>query len=292
MDPETASRIATAAFGRSLGPLRPLGGGEDFETFVTEDDLVLRFPRREACSTLLVREYELLEHLARHSLPADIPRFTHVTEPGDEFPWHIAAYPLVRGRSLDEIDASAQCAVARELGEFLAVLHRIDPPGPLPHPWADWDPSREAAITRFERAANIYPRALRHRLAHYLSQPAPSEPGVNPVLIHGDLFAEHLLADEHGRLAGIIDWTDAHIAHRVLDFAGLLEIDTDLLTAAFEGYGIEPEGSERIWLVNHSMHTTIEWIDKRVGKRQFDSLPSDFALLDRLLVEQLRLQTQ
>lgn len=292
MDAETATRIATAAFGSSVGRLRPLGNGEDFDTFVTGDDLVLRFPRREACSTLLVREYELLEHLAAQSLPADTPRFTDITEPCNEFPWHIAAYRLVRGRSLDEVDASAQRAIARDLGEFLAALHCIAPPGPLPQPWADWDPSRAAAINRFERAANIYPRALRQRLAHHLAQPAPAEPASAPVLIHGDLFAEHILVSEDGRLSGIIDWTDAHIAHRVLDFAGLLEVDTDLLAPAFESYGIEPEGAERIWLLNHIVHTTIEWIEKRVDKRRFDSLPAGFALLDRLLAEQERLQSQ
>jgi macrolide phosphotransferase len=38
-------------------------------------------------------------------------------------------------------------------------------------------------------------------------------------LVHGDLHAGHLLLDEHGRLTGILDWTEAHLGDPSIDFA-------------------------------------------------------------------------
>ena len=44
----------------------------------------------------------------------------------------------------------------------------------------------------------------------------PSGPAV---LVHGDLNLRHVLVDEHGRLAGVIDWGDLCLADPVVDLS-------------------------------------------------------------------------
>jgi len=61
-------------------------------------------------------------------------------------------------------------------------------------------------------------------------------------LLHMDVWAENILADEHGRLTGLIDWDralwgDPEIAFAVLDYCGISE------PAFWEGYGAVQEQS-------------------------------------------------
>jgi aminoglycoside phosphotransferase (APT) family kinase protein len=61
-------------------------------------------------------------------------------------------------------------------------------------------------------------------------------------LLHMDVWAENILADEHGRLTGLIDWDralwgDPEIEFAVLDYCGISE------PAFWEGYGAAREQS-------------------------------------------------
>jgi aminoglycoside phosphotransferase (APT) family kinase protein len=61
-------------------------------------------------------------------------------------------------------------------------------------------------------------------------------------LLHMDIWAENILADEHGRLTGLIDWDralwgDPEIEFAVLDYCGISE------PAFWEGYGAVREQS-------------------------------------------------
>jgi aminoglycoside phosphotransferase (APT) family kinase protein len=65
---------------------------------------------------------------------------------------------------------------------------------------------------------------------------------VSASLLHMDVWAENILADEHGRLAGLVDWDralwgDPEIEFAVLDYCGISE------PAFWEGYGAVREQS-------------------------------------------------
>lgn len=62
-----------------------------------------------------------------------------------------------------------------------------------------------------------------------------------PVLIHGDLGAEHILCDpETGSIRGVIDWEDTVIGDPALDFAGFLSaFGPDFARRVAAGYGLE-----------------------------------------------------
>jgi fructosamine-3-kinase len=73
-------------------------------------------------------------------------------------------------------------------------------------------------------------RRLLDRHVRAFDRPVPAS------LLHMDVWAENILADEHGRLTGLIDWDralwgDPEIEFAVLDYCGVSE------PAFWEGYG-------------------------------------------------------
>lgn len=57
------------------------------------------------------------------------------------------------------------------------------------------------------------------------------------MLIHGDLYAGHVMVDAAGRATGIIDWTEARVGDPATDLAGHIRAFGDAaLTDLVEGY--------------------------------------------------------
>jgi aminoglycoside phosphotransferase (APT) family kinase protein len=85
-----------------------------------------------------------------------------------------------------------------------------------------------------EEATHLRRLLDQHRKA--FDRPVPAS------LLHMDVWAENILADEHGRLTGLIDWDracfgDPEIEFAVLDYCGISE------PAFWEGYGSERDRS-------------------------------------------------
>jgi aminoglycoside phosphotransferase (APT) family kinase protein len=79
-------------------------------------------------------------------------------------------------------------------------------------------------------------RRLLDRHIDVFDRPVPAS------LLHMDVWAENILADERGRLRGLIDWDralwgDPEIEFAVLDYCGISE------PAFWEGYGVERDTS-------------------------------------------------
>ena len=79
-------------------------------------------------------------------------------------------------------------------------------------------------------------RRLLDRHMRAFDRPVPAS------LLHMDVWAENILADEQGRLTGLIDWDralwgDPEIEFAVLDYCGISE------PSFWEGYGIERDRS-------------------------------------------------
>ena len=66
-----------------------------------------------------------------------------------------------------------------------------------------------------------------------------------PVLSHGDLYARHVLVDDRGELAGIIDWGDLCLAPPPVDLCvAYSAFDGPARDAFFEAYGDHGTESE------------------------------------------------
>jgi aminoglycoside phosphotransferase (APT) family kinase protein len=113
-------------------------------------------------------------------------------------------------------------------------------------PQTDWASAFQimwhSLLDDIERCAGYSPAEVAHmrRLAdrHIKVFDRP----VAASLLHMDVWAENILADEHGRLTGLIDWDralwgDPEIEFAVLDYCGISE------PAFWEGYGAMREQS-------------------------------------------------
>lgn len=216
-------------------PLRFLAAGWDNAVFVVDEAWAFRFPQRAIAIPGIEREIAVLPQLGP-MLPAPIPVPTHVGRPTDAYPWPFFGAPLIVGTELaaSGTDAAGRTRLGAQLGVFLAALHqpalaerfnehlpvdpmrRADMParGAIARKWLD----EAAGLGIWDRAADADADALILRAAS-----APESGRLS--VVHGDLHLRHLVVDDDGAMAGIIDWGDICLADPAIDlslvFSGL-----------------------------------------------------------------------
>ena len=212
-------------------------------------ETVFRLPTRAAGGKIIVHEIAALPHL-RTQVPLPIPDFRFVGKPTENYPYHFVGYPLLRGTTSDRMSWNAQQRVgtAVVLGEFLKSLHQVPltpeltsslPTGPHGRASIDWlldriQFRRDAVITSHpERKAWAGELSA---FADDLSQDLLGED--QSVVIHGDLYPRHILADQNHQITGIIDWGDVQIGHPSSDlsvaFTFLEKGDRDAFWKAYD----------------------------------------------------------
>jgi aminoglycoside phosphotransferase (APT) family kinase protein len=213
-------RLIADALGRSRATILEIDDGYDFEVAVVDDEWVFRFPRRSGVDEALEIEIALLPAIAP-ALPVDVPSFEHISR--DPL---FVGYRLIRGEPLVDEDADG-------IRAFLEALHVLDPSG-LPVERSDWVEAYRDQCAEFERL--VFPVLDKDERSHAsrLFGEVETLAGFEPALLHADLGAEHLLV-RNGRLAGVVDWSDARVGDPALDYAWLLngpfpdwDVDPDL----------------------------------------------------------------
>jgi len=245
-----------AAFARSLiaetfpelAPVEAelLGHGWDNAAFLVNGEYVFRFPRRAVAVTAMRNELAALPLIAPH-LPAPIPIPCYAGRPSNRYPWPYGGYPVLPGTPLDARRPShrERLQLAPALGSFLRELHGAqtraaaasalggDAIGRLDH--AKRLPQARA---RFADAAAAGVFADGDVFITALERIAPDGAQRPEVVVHGDLYARHLLVDDAGSLAGVIDWGDVHLGDAALDIAAAkLVLRTTELDAFLSHYG-------------------------------------------------------
>lgn len=195
-----------------VGELRLLGEGWDTMVWLADGRWVFRFPRRTMVISGLELEMRYLTALADR-LPLPVPRPTHLGRPSQAFEWPFYGAPYLPGRELAEtpLDGDARIALGRPLGAFLRALHTAELDAELPvdpvHR-ADMDARVPLTRERFEQLeqAGLWraPMAA-HEIVAAAAELGPPEP---TAIVHGDFHLRHLLVDDVGRPAAVIDWVD------------------------------------------------------------------------------------
>ena len=214
-----------------------IGEGWDSEVHVLDGRWVVRVARREEVAARLRAEVSLLAALAPE-LPVPVPRIE--ASGGD---W--VAYRWIEGAPVGQDGRPGDVAA------FLSALHRFPveravEAGVL---HGDWRSEVGELLDDFERrVAPLLGRAERalagRRFEAFRDDPASF--AFRPALIHGDLGPEHLLCAPDGRLAGVIDWTDARIGDPALDFAWLLNgLGERFAAELLAAYGGAPDATFR-----------------------------------------------
>jgi aminoglycoside phosphotransferase (APT) family kinase protein len=227
IDTALASRLIAGAFPQ-LGAqvVEPFGSGWDNAAFLVDGRVVFRFPRRRAVANLIEREIALLPLVASR-LPLAISVPIYIGAASLAYPWTFAGYECIDGTTACALvlDDRMRHSLAVPLAHFLRALHGIDT-APLvaaglpPDELGRLDPDKRLRLAR-ERlpvleAAGIDARGAVAWLAANPPQPLAAR---ERTVVHGDLYARHVLLDAQRKPAGIIDWGDIHLGDPALDIA-------------------------------------------------------------------------
>ncbi|HTV91781.1 MAG TPA: phosphotransferase [Verrucomicrobiae bacterium] len=226
IDATFARRLIAAQFPQLAGvPVRPIGSGWDNAAFLVDEHLVFRFPQRAIAAPLMPRELAALPLIAPQ-VSCPIPTPIYAGEPSAEYPWHFGGYEILLGVSASSRDLSDDDRghLATDLARFLRALHAIDP-----------QPLRDAGLPG-DTIGKLDPARLK--------VDEPPLAGATCV-VHGDLYASHLLLDQRNRLCAVIDWGDVHCGLAAAD----LSVVHMMVPTAFhdEFFAVYGPVDERAW---------------------------------------------
>lgn len=219
-----------------------LGSGGDHDAWLVDadgDEWVVRVPRRPSTdgdpSGALV--HELTEHI-RRSVGADVSAWVPEHRLVGSAGW--VAHRHVEGRSLQDLVADPFAtvddlsALGRQLGRFIVAIEDVRaPPGV---PVDDVDPVEwlDEVDSLAEGLAPVLGAERRDRVRRFAAEPfrAPSRDEL--AVCHNDLGAEHVIIDPTtGRIAGVIDWSDAAVSDPAGDVGRILrDLGDDAMAAA------------------------------------------------------------
>jgi aminoglycoside phosphotransferase (APT) family kinase protein len=207
--------------------IEPLGAGWDNAAFLVDGDLVFRFPRRRVAARLIEREIAILPSLAPH-LPLPIPVPKHVGAAGADYPWAFAGYRCIAGTTACAVPLGddVRALLAAPLARFFRALHQLDAAefvaaGLPPDEIGRLDADKRLQLAR-ERLPTLEAAGIdgaRGAVEWLAANPPQALDERHRTIVHGDLYARHVLLDASMQPAGIIDWGDLHFGDRALDIA-------------------------------------------------------------------------
>jgi aminoglycoside phosphotransferase (APT) family kinase protein len=226
--PLAATLVASQFPEFARATVEAFGFGWDNAAFLVDRRVVFRFPRRHVAAGLIEREIAVLPQIAAH-LPLAISASHFIGVKTSEYPWAFAGYDLIGGStscSLGLTDSS-RGALAEPLAEFLKALHGVEPAelvalGLPPDEIGRLDHDKRLRMTH-ERAAALT-EAGQLDSGDFFTDWLEAHPTVTLEdakrrLVHGDLYARHILINESGQPTGVIDWGDVHLGDPALDIA-------------------------------------------------------------------------
>jgi aminoglycoside phosphotransferase (APT) family kinase protein len=228
IDASLAAKLISEQFAE-LGAetIESFGSGWDNAAFLINGRIVVRFPRRRAFAHLIEREIAILPLLVPH-LPLAISAPVFFGAAGPDYPWAFAGYDRIEGTTACAIplDNTARSSLAVPLARFLRALHRLDPSpfvaaGLPPDEIGRLDPEKRLRLAR-ERHPTLEAAGIdeaRAALAWLAANPPQAIDERQRTVVHGDLYARHVLLDARRQPAGIIDWGDIHLGDPSLDIA-------------------------------------------------------------------------
>lgn len=212
VDEALARRLLTQFPELELRSVWPLSDGWDYAIWAVDDEWAFRFPRREMVLPGMELEITIVPRLAP-ALPVAVPAAVFVGEPTEEFRWRFFGSRLLPGRELGELspDDAERLEIGLQLASFLRALHSIELDAELPA-----DPNRRADMTtRAPKAREQLAELARlgvwrapSEIEELLAEAEALPPSRHAAIVHGDLHFRQLLADDGGRLTGVLDWVD------------------------------------------------------------------------------------
>jgi aminoglycoside phosphotransferase (APT) family kinase protein len=236
--------------------LERIGEGWDNAAFIVNGAYVFRFPRRTISAKLIEIEVGVLPLIGGH-VPLPVPVPALVGAPTSDYPWPFAGYAKLQGTPLSAMRSGEEAyeRLAPVLGTFLRALHAVDREPLL----AAGLPSDEIGRFDYERTIDKLTMRLHDLYVAGLVDNGEAildfAEGLRPIaprpahftVVHGDLYARHILVSDELEPAAVIDWGDVHFGEPAID----LTLAYSLIPAAFRGeffaaYGSADESARRL----------------------------------------------
>ena len=214
----------------ALAPVRieSMGAGWDNTAYLVNGEWVFRFPRRTIAVGLLETEGRVLPALAPR-LPCPIPTPVWFGRPDATYKWPFLGYRRLAGHVASDVDLDehARAALAAPVARFLRALHDV----PLAEAQAWGAPPDAFGYLDAARLERLVRPALAELVARRtIDDAAPwlavldAGLAVLPlqgplVVVHGDFYSRHILVDDAGRMAGVIDFGDLHLDRPAIDLS-------------------------------------------------------------------------
>lgn len=215
-----------------LAPVRcaAFGVGWDNVALLVNGEYVFRFPRRQLGADLNEVEFKLMPTIA---LPLPVSAATLIGAATPKFKWSFGGYQMIPGQTACRANLSEaqRINLAEPLAKFLRALHSIDTEfarthGAGPDPLGRFDFPRRLNQAR-EQLAYVREHRLFDQVDALLAIVDATPTDFHPrqdVLVHGDLYARHLIVNDAGKLSGVIDWGDVHLGDPIVDIAIALTV--------------------------------------------------------------------
>ncbi|MGN6743428.1 MAG: phosphotransferase family protein [Amnibacterium sp.] len=243
-DPPLGEAAALRELGAAMPGLRwtavrYVDEGWDHEVLLLDDRLVVRFPNDDHYRRMFPAEQAVIERLADATRVA-LPRVRAVAADG-----RLSLHDMVPGERLTPerfhaLAAGDREAIAHDLADLLVALHRIEP-SVLPAGTPTWSVEEEDAHVA-ELARTGLPALLSRDEMRRVEEILADVPGLvaaspEPVLVHGDVYEDHLLWDGRRRRIGLLDFSDLATGDPAIDFAELIDYGRPFLEAVVARYG-------------------------------------------------------
>jgi aminoglycoside phosphotransferase (APT) family kinase protein len=210
--------------------VKHMATGWEFDVYLTGDDWVFRFPRRDWIAGLFLAERRVHDLVSPILAPIAVPTVELLGEPSESFPHEFAGHRFIAGVPADVVAPHLEATLAREIGSALEAIHSIALEDARAAGLVEMDvdePGRRDWLRRgLDRAPGL--RGLEPSIEPALewlagvSLPFPEYEGPLRVVHHGLSPANLLVDPQTGRLTGILDWTDTFLGDPVRDFADLV----------------------------------------------------------------------
>lgn len=158
--------------------------------------------------------------------------------PGAQLPFGAIGYQRLPGQQCQPDIATE--TTGRQLGIFLAALHRIDtgPLAAMPGPkevWRQWQDLRKVTqpVVRHQMTKSEN-RHLDRWWDQFLTDQRMRR--FQPAVRHGDLWYGNLLVHEHGTISAVLDWEMIAIADPAQDLALARYLGAQFTNAVLDGY--------------------------------------------------------
>ncbi len=221
VSPELAASLVAEQCPTLAGaPLRLLGAGFDNTAFLVDDTWVFRFPRRQVAVALLEAETRLLPTIAP-LVPLAVPVPVHRGHPTERYPWPFAGYRHLSGHTACalDLDDHDRARAAPVIARFLRALHDLRDVALEGDTIGRMEVDRRAPRAR-DQLHQLAALGLIANPDRWLPiQNGPHRAPRTDTLVHGDLYARHLVLDHHRVVSGVIDWGDAHRGDPACDLA-------------------------------------------------------------------------